>query len=187
VIYDSLTNFNMKKLIALLIVGLVVFSGCDLFKQAPADTEPEADNTVVEETTDKPEVTEEDPVVEDPVVNEPPPVITPPVVEKTPTEPAAAESKESAEVLLAKCLTASGAKLYAASWCGHCQKQKAAFADGLEYLDNTECAVDDGWAQACKDADVSAVPTWILSDGTVKTGNTPLATLAELTSCEYNA
>jgi len=59
--------------------------------------------------------------------------------------------------------------------------------DGLEYLNDTECAEGDGWAQACDEANVKAVPTWIFGDGTVKTGNTPLAKLAELTGCEYNA
>jgi len=103
-------------------------------------------------------------------------------------EPATAEaSSESAEIVLAKCMTDSGAKLFTAKWCGHCKSQKAAFGDGLEYLNDTECAEGDGWAQACDEANVKAVPTWIFGDGTVKTGNTPLAKLAELTGCEYNA
>jgi hypothetical protein len=91
----------------------------------------------------------------------------------------------SAEVVLAQCLTANGAKLYTASWCGHCQNQKAAFLDGVEYIDHTECAVDDGWAKECKDAEIESVPTWVFADGTTKSGNTPLADLADRADCIY--
>jgi len=103
------------------------------------------------------------------------------------TTPAEEENEDglSAEALLAKCLTEKGAKLYTASWCGHCKNQKAAFGDGLEYLDNTECAADNGWAEECSLAGVKAVPTWIFSDGEQKTGNTPLPTLADLSGCTY--
>ena len=90
------------------------------------------------------------------------------------------------KIALAKCLNENGVKLYTASWCGHCKKQKEAFGEGLAYLNNTECAEGDGWAQACTDAGVKAVPTWIYADGTVKTGNTPLATLAKANGCTYN-
>lgn len=92
----------------------------------------------------------------------------------------------SAEVILAQCLTATGAKLYTASWCGHCQNQKAAFLDGLEYLDHTDCAVDEGWAPVCKDAGIEAVPTWVFADGTTKAGNTPLVDLAARAECTYS-
>lgn len=105
----------------------------------------------------------------------PPPTTTPP----------APEPDESKEVTLAKCLTAQGAKLYTASWCGHCNKQKEAFEDGLEYLDNVKCAAEGDWAQECEDAGIEAVPTWVFADGNNKAGNTPLTTLAELSGCTY--
>lgn len=111
------------------------------------------------------------------------PVAEDPIVEDVPEEIAA--DSESKEVTLAKCLTEKGVKFYAAEWCGHCKKQKAAFKDGLEYLDFQECAEGEEWAQECKDADITAVPTWIFADGERKSGNTPLTTLAELAECEY--
>jgi hypothetical protein len=154
----------MKKLLPLLVLGLLIFSGCSWFQQPAAEEE----TTVVEE---------------EPAMEEEPAVIEEPIVEEEPTT--AEASSESPEVVLAKCITESGAKLYTAVWCGHCKNQKAAFGDGLEYLDNTECAVGDGWAQECTDAGVKAVPTWIFGDGTSKSGNTPLATLADLTGCTY--
>ncbi len=94
---------------------------------------------------------------------------------------------ENPEILLAKCLTEKGVKLYTASWCGHCQNQKAAFGDGVEYLNNTECAEGDGWAQECKDADVKSVPTWIFPDGQMKTGTQSLSELAKLAGCVYSS
>ncbi|MFC1599879.1 thioredoxin domain-containing protein [Patescibacteria group bacterium] len=156
----------MKKLAIISIISVFLLVGCNWF-QAPAEL-PSGEDSVVTE----------DPVVEDPIID-----VDVPEVEDTP-EDAAADS-ESKEVVLAKCLTENGAKLYTASWCGHCKNQKAAFADGLEYLDHTECADGDGWAQACKDADVTSVPTWIFADGTVQEGNTALAKLAGLAGCEY--
>ncbi|MCD6110019.1 hypothetical protein J7J83_04645 [bacterium] len=95
------------------------------------------------------------------------------------------EATESKEVTLAKCLTEKGAKLYTALWCGHCKKQKEAFGDGLEYLDNIDCAEEKGWSQTCKDLDIMGVPTWIFADGTRKTGETSLPDLAKKAGCTY--
>jgi len=121
-----------------------------------------------------------------------PEIVVPDVTPVTEVDPVApvdtdgiAVPSASAEVILAQCLTANGVKLYTASWCGHCKNQKAAFGDGLQYLTNVECAVNDGWAQECKDAGVESVPTWVFADGYKKSGNTPLATLAELGDCVY--
>ncbi len=112
-------------------------------------------------------------------------VVEEPIAEPVVEAEAASEPVEAKEIVLAKCMTASGAKLYTASWCGHCQNQKEAFGEGLQYLDNIECAAFGGWAQECTDAGVKAVPTWIFGDGTTRSGNTPLATLASLTNCTY--
>ncbi len=152
----------MKKLVPLLVLGLLVFSGCTWSQSAaPEDTSEAISNEETQSIKD----TIEDDAMETPATAE--------------------ASSESPEVALAKCITESGTKLYTASWCGHCKNQKEAFGDALQYLDNTECAEGDGWAQACTDAGVKAVPTWIFGDGTMKSGNTPLATLAELTGCTY--
>lgn len=173
----------MKKLLPLLVVGLVVLSGCSWLQQAaPEDTSEAISDEEIQSIKDTIEeneaVNDEDSLMEDDSVEND-------EVENDDVVEAAADS-DSPEVALAKCITESGAKLYTASWCGHCKNQKEAFGDALEFLDNTECAEGDGWAQACTDAGVKAVPTWIFGDGTSKSGNTPLATLAELTGCEYN-
>ena len=44
------------------------------------------------------------------------------------------ENSEDREVVLAKCLTRNGVKLYAAEWCSHCKKQKEAFMKQRRYL-----------------------------------------------------
>jgi hypothetical protein len=163
----------MKKLLALFIAGVVVLSGCSSIQ--PAEDEVMTEEQDTEETQELEEEIENPPAAEAPTAEAP-----------TTEASAETESAEIAEIVLAKCITEAGAKLYTASWCGHCKNQKEAFKEGAEYLDNTECAEDDGWADACTDAGVKAVPTWIFADGTVKTGNTPLSKLAELTDCTYN-
>lgn len=151
----------MKKL-GVLFIFVFIFSGCN-WLQAPAEDPIIVDDPVLEEDVMEEDVMEE---VED-------------VVED------ASANSESKEIILAKCLKENGAKLYAAEWCGHCKKQKAAFGDGLEYLDFTECAEGDDWAQDCKDADITSVPTWIFADGTRQSGNTALDKLASLSGCTY--
>lgn len=164
-----------KIFIAILALGSLLLVGCDAQvsqnqKDAQAQTLLEGHEEELAEAIDKAsdqaaeEVAEQEPVV---------------------VEEAVSDASESPEVTLAKCLTASGAHLYTASWCGHCANQKAAFGDGLEYLNNTDCAAFGGWAEECTDAGVSAVPTWIFADGTTQQGNTPLEKLAELGGCTY--
>lgn len=147
---------KLKYIFPIAIVSIFAFSGCD---------------TAITKVVENPEPVEEE------------------VIHEASAAPLPAELEqptENPEVALAKCLTENGAKLYTASWCGHCKNQKEAFGDGIEYLDNTECAQGDGWAQACTDAGVKAVPTWIYGDGKTQTGNTPLATLAAENGCTYN-
>jgi hypothetical protein len=160
---DLLTNFNMRTavVIAILAISTTFLVGCSLFA-AEGDTQQ-----VQEEQTPQEEGQMEEQEPEETPVEEP--------------------TTESAEILLAKCLTEKGTKLYTATWCGHCQNQKAAFKDGLQYLDNVECADGDTWSQACKDAEVQAVPTWIFGDGEKLSGNRPLAQIAEAAGCDYPA
>jgi hypothetical protein len=184
----------MKLKVIFAIFGVFMLVGCDAQDAKEADLVSQNVNKVVSE---KPAIVTPIPTdlnipetiprpVERPVVDKPA-IVTPEPLEETETvtPETSTEADETPEITLAKCLTASGAKLYTASWCGHCKNQKAAFGAGLEYLKNTECADGDGWAQACTDAGVKAVPTWIFGNGTTKSGNTPLATLAELNGCKY--
>ncbi len=81
---------------------------------------------------------------------------------------------------LAKCLSDSGAKLYGAYWCPHCQEQKDLFGDAVEYLPYVECTEE---AEACAEAGIQGYPSWILADGTVLLGGQSLDTLAQATGC----
>lgn len=94
--------------------------------------------------------------------------------------PAGALDKEA----LAKCLTEKGAKMYGASWCGHCNNQKAAFGDAFQYVDYVECdeSGPDPNPSACAAAGVQAYPTWIIA-GTQHLGEQKLEELAQLSGC----
>lgn len=85
----------------------------------------------------------------------------------------------------AQCLTEKGAKLYAASTCGYCKKQKDLFGSSLQYLDAIECydSSAGGWTEACQEAGIQGVPTWILSDDSELVGLQALEALAEKTGC----
>ena len=85
----------------------------------------------------------------------------------------------------ATCIKDSGALFYGAFWCPHCQNQKAMFGASAKYLPYVECSTPDGKSQVpiCTAAGVQGYPTWKFSNGTVETGEVPLARLSELTSC----
>lgn len=85
----------------------------------------------------------------------------------------------------ATCIKDSGAKFYGAFWCPHCQNQKAMFGSSAKLLPYIECSTPDGKGQlpVCSDAGVEGYPTWKFPDGTVKSGEIPLADLSELTQC----
>lgn len=85
---------------------------------------------------------------------------------------------------LAKCLTASGAKMYGAYWCPHCQDQKTEFGTAVEYLPYVECDVKgpNAQVQACNDAGITGYPTWIIN-GKKYQGAQSLDKLKELAGC----
>ncbi len=102
---------------------------------------------------------------------------------KTPGKPGAYDS-------FATCLGEKGAKFYGAFWCPHCQNQKAMFGKSAKLLPYIECSTPDGQGQLpiCKDLGINTYPTWHFEqEGTttpeVLTGEVPLETLAEKTSC----
>ena len=167
---------NHIRIFSIAFCFVFLFSACN----TPVYVEEDDVAQPVVETETEPEIESD----VEPVELEPEPEPEPePTPEPEPEEEEIVE--RSAEVALAKCLTEKGATLYTASWCGHCQAQKAEFGEGLEYLNDVECAAFGGWAKECEDAGVKAVPTWIFGDGTEKLGNTPLETLAELNNCDY--
>jgi len=89
---------------------------------------------------------------------------------------------------LADCLTASGTRLYGASWCPHCQNQKAAFGAAMDRIAYVECADaqgENGRSAACAEAKVASYPTWIFGDGTRLTGERSFWELARQSGCEW--
>ena len=82
---------------------------------------------------------------------------------------------------LATCLAESGAQMYGAYLCGHCEDQKAMFgtAEDLPYV---ECTKEEA---KCEAAGITGYPTWIFADGSRSTGTQSLAVLAATTGCEY--
>lgn len=187
------------RIFSLALCFVFLFSACDTPTRPAVETETEGDTEQAEQVEpateseeEREDVTEPEAALESEEESMPTPTPTPEsepeAVPEPETEPEPEEEEtvaQSAEIALAQCLTEKGATLYTASWCGHCQSQKAEFGEGLQYLDNVECAAFGGWSQECKDAGVEAVPTWIFGDGAEKLGNTPLETLAALNNCEY--
>lgn len=85
----------------------------------------------------------------------------------------------------ATCIKDSGTIFYGAWWCPHCAAQKALFGDAVKLLPYVECSTPDGNGQlaVCTAAGVKSYPTWVFPDHSTSTGEVPLATLAEKTSC----
>ena len=80
---------------------------------------------------------------------------------------------------LARCLTENGAKLYGASWCPHCQNQKALFGEAGQYLPYIECTEKP---EECRAASITAYPTWIIN-GEKYMGEKSLEELKSLSGC----
>ncbi len=87
------------------------------------------------------------------------------------------------------CIKNSGAEMYGAFWCPHCQNQKAMFntlfggaADKLPYI---ECSTPDanGQLDVCKAKGIKTYPTWKFADGSTNEGEMPLQMLADKTAC----
>jgi len=90
---------------------------------------------------------------------------------------------------LAQHLADSGATFYGASWCPHCEEQKALFGSSAHRLPYVECSPDGRSAppaRACRSASVDAYPTWIV-DGQRVEGLLPPARLAQLSGFEAGA
>lgn len=86
---------------------------------------------------------------------------------------------------LAKCLKDSGAKMYGAYWCSHCQEQKKAFGDASAAVPYIECALPGGKAinQVCIEAGIKGYPTWIFGSGDKLEGVVSLQDLAVKAGC----
>lgn len=85
----------------------------------------------------------------------------------------------------AQCITASGAKMYGAYWCPHCQNQKAEFGDSVKYVPYVECdpAGENANPSACQAAGILGYPTWVFGNGEKIPGELPLEEIAFRTNC----
>ena len=69
---------------------------------------------------------------------------------------------------LAERLSDSGARFYGASWCPHCQQQKALFGASEERLPYVECSPSGRQgptASSCVSAGIRTYPTWVFANG----------------------
>ena len=87
----------------------------------------------------------------------------------------------------AKALTASGAKMYGAFWCGHCQNQKEAFGESWQYINYIECSNEDNsQTDVCKTAGITGYPTWEFGDGTRYSGELTFEELSQRSGVSLN-
>jgi hypothetical protein len=85
----------------------------------------------------------------------------------------------------AKCLSDKGLKMYGAYWCPHCKEQKEMFGDAWQHVVYVECSLPGGKGQTeeCKNAGITAYPTWELPDGKRIQGLLSLEQLSALSGC----
>ncbi|KAL9356853.1 hypothetical protein Peur_050106 [Populus x canadensis] len=88
-------------------------------------------------------------------------------------------------ISLARHLQSTGAKMYGAFWCSHCQEQKQMFGkEAAELLNYVEC-FPNGFRKgtkmikACADAKLEGFPTWVIN-GQVLSGDQELSELAKV-------
>lgn len=90
---------------------------------------------------------------------------------------------------LAVHLAQSGAKMYGAEWCPHCQDQKAMFGPAAKRLPYIECSLGRqgaGQTAECRQAGITTYPTWDIGGKRYAEVLSPLR-LAELTGFDLAA
>lgn len=87
----------------------------------------------------------------------------------------------------ASCLTESGAKMFGAYWCPHCQSQKEMFGESWNLIEYIECSLPNraGQTAVCGKAGIKSYPTWEFTDGTRKSGTLSLEDLSFLSGCAF--
>ncbi len=94
----------------------------------------------------------------------------------------------TAEVDLAKHLTATGAKKYGAFWCPHCYEQKQLFGkEAFAEINYLECDPqgENPQREKCLAAGIQSFPTWEI-DGKLYPGTKTLEELAKLSNYQGN-
>ena len=98
------------------------------------------------------------------------------------TGPPVTTISSPAMVALADHLTAEGAVLYTAHWCGHCHEQKQLFGkEAVAKLNVVECIPDgvNPQPKLCASKGIEGYPSWEI-DGKLDSGVKPLEELATL-------
>ncbi len=85
----------------------------------------------------------------------------------------------------ATCLTESGARMFGAYWCSHCNKQKEDFGSSWQYIDYVECSLPAaaGQTEICAKEEITGYPTWEFGDGKRLSGELSFETLALNSNC----
>lgn len=91
----------------------------------------------------------------------------------------------------ADCVKTSGAKMYGAYWCPHCQDNKDLFGPAWESMvDMVYVECDEGGenpqTELCQEVGIEGFPTWIYPGGTAIPGVNDLKTISDFTGCELN-
>ena len=87
---------------------------------------------------------------------------------------------KSSEV--AKCLTASGAKMYGTATCADCDDQKALFGEDFKNVPYIEC--DTTGAETCAKEGIRMYPTWIFGSGQISVGTISLEDISKMANCD---
>lgn len=84
----------------------------------------------------------------------------------------------------AQCITQSGAQMYGAWWCPHCNSQKAMFGDAWKHIKYIECSDSNrNSLPVCDAAGVKNYPTWQFGDNSRETRLFTFEELAQKTGC----
>ncbi len=85
----------------------------------------------------------------------------------------------------AKCLSDSGAKMFGAYWCPHCQNQKKLFGSSADKIPYIECDPrgNDANPSLCEENNINGYPTWIFGNGERKEGEVTLQELSFRSGC----
>lgn len=89
---------------------------------------------------------------------------------------------DSRKVLLAKHLTAQGARMYGAYWCPHCTMQKNMFGAAFKFVTNVDCdpkAPKDSNPALCARKNIRQYPTWEIN-GNIYSGAKSISELEYL-------
>jgi hypothetical protein len=85
----------------------------------------------------------------------------------------------------AQCVGASGAKMYGAYWCPHCNDQKHEFGNSFRFIKYVECSLPNngGETDECKAAGITSYPTWVFKDGSRISGALTFEDISAKTNC----